>query len=395
MFRLSPISIPSLLLVFLVALPASTGQVQQSGTQPCRNSKSNSPSAAKPDCVESSKPSKRIKVEFEGLKAFPSSDVLKTLREDKAELAEDRMPTQTEIEQATASIKKLLKTRGYYDASLYVAPINDTLLRVVVNEGTRFSIGVISFEGNKEISSDELSAKFQQQLARFSESLKAGYDEDIFDYCHRLLLNSVRARGFLQAQYVKPRITPSGTSLNITVPIEEGPTFKLGKVSFAGASAFSETELEALFPIREGETADGEKIGKWLFEQLRDAYGDKGFIQYTADIEPKFNPNKNSKENGLVDLLITIDEGSRFKVGSISFNGDQLSPLELNSVNALLLLRTGDFFSQKLFDESVKRVNDSGIFEGLDRYKDSTFTTDEETSSVGIVFNLKRKTRGQ
>src|SRR4029453_16718315 len=265
------------------------------------------------------------------------------------------MPTESEIEQTTTSLKKLLKRRGYYDASINVAPISDSLLRIVVNEGTRFSLGLVSFEGNRKISSDELTTKFQAHLARFSEQLKAGYDEDIFEYCHRLLMNSVRAGGYLQAQYMEPRITPSGTSLNITVPIEEGPVFKLGKIKIEGVSAFSQTELESLFPIREGETASSEKIGDWLFGELRDAYSDKGFIQYMADIEPKFRSSPKGSEDGIVDILITIDEGRRFKVGSISFRGDQLSPNELNSMNSLLLLRPGDFYSQQLFDESVRR----------------------------------------
>ena len=87
MCRLSPISIPSLLGVFLFVFTSSTAQVPQSVTQPCVSSKSEAASAAKPECVEASKTIKRVKVEFEGLQAFKSADVLKALREDKAELA--------------------------------------------------------------------------------------------------------------------------------------------------------------------------------------------------------------------------------------------------------------------------------------------------------------------
>lgn len=394
MFRQSPISILSFSILFLFAFQSGTAQVP-SVTQPCANSAPDTASTAKQDCVESTKSIKRIKVEFEGLQAFKASDVLKALREDKVALAEDRMPTEAEIEQATGAIKKLLKRRGYYDASINPALINDSLIRFVVNEGTRFSIGVISFEGNRKLSSDELTAKLQEHLATFAESLKAGYDEEIFDYCHRLLMNSVRARGYLQAQYLEPRITASGTSLNITVPIEEGPIYRLGKLKIEGATAFSPLELKALCPVREGETASGEKLSDWLYTDLRDAYGEKGFIQYTAEIDPTFNRNPNDKEDGTVDILITIDEGKRFKVGSISFRGDQLSPEEMNSLNSLFLLRPGDFFNKGLFEESVKRLNGSGVFDGVDKDKDSTFVTDDEGASVAIVLNVKRKIKGQ
>jgi len=390
MFRLSPTNILSLSVLSLVIFPTSIAQVPQGVAQPCINSKSDTGSVPKPDCAASSKSTKRLTVEFEGLQAFATSDVLKALREDQAALPEDRMPTEAEIEKTTAALKKVFKSRGYYDATINFAPINDSLLRIVVNEGTRFSIGIVSFEGNRKISSDELSAKLQQYLAKFSASLKAGYDEETFAYCHRLLLNSIRSRGYLQAKYLEPRITPSGLSLNITVPIDEGPTYKLGKVTIEGASVFSPTELEALFPIRETEIANAEKIGNWLYEHLRDAYAEKGFIQCTSEIEPKFRSNPKDDEDGIVDFLITIDEGKRFTVGSISFRGDQPSP---NEINSLFLLRPGDFYNQQLFDESVRRLNSSGAFEELDRYKDSSFATNGEDATVAIVFTMKRKAR--
>ncbi len=385
MFRLSPV----MALSFLMVLPSSHAQVP-SPAQPCANVKSESGSVAKPDCVDPTKSAKRVKVEFEGLRAFKVSDVLKALRDDDAKLPDDRLPTESEIDQATAKIKKLLKTRGYYDASITAAPITDSELRFVVNEGTRFSIGLLSFEGNRKITSGELKTNLQQHLDNYAEALKEGYDEDIFDYCHRQLMTFVRARGYLQARYIKPRITPSGTSLNITIPIEEGPTYRLGKVTVEGATAFSKTELESLFPIHNGELADAEKISKWLYEELRNAYGDKGFIQYSAEIEPKFNSSPAGDEDGLVDILITIDEGKRFKVSSIGFRGDQLSPNELTS---LILLRPGDFFNEQLFEESVKRLNGSGTFEELDRDKDSNFATNDEDATVAIVLNVKRKVR--
>jgi Outer membrane protein/protective antigen OMA87 len=398
MFRM----LSTLALGFLIS-PICLGQAVSTQVSPCEQRSSaakstsnlvSQPNTAPTDQSSSTKidgSADRVQIEFEGLRAFPKADVLISFREERVSLAEAKVPCQADIDNASTALKRLLQNRGYMDPSIYGTVVDGVkVVRFVIQEGPRYSFGILSFEGNERISSDELASPLRECLSNYSERTKSGYDREVLDFCHRRLMTFATSRGYLQAKYLEPKISVSGMSVNVTIPIDEGPVYRLGEIKFEGAEAFSPVELEALCPIRRGEVAESEKLAKWLFEDLRAAYGEKGFIQYTAEPQPIFISNPEDKDDNVVDLKVTIDEGKRFKVGSITFRGDTLSPKELNS---MLLLRAGDFYNDQLFAESVRRVNNSGLFENVDRDKDSEFRTDDEGGSVAIVFTLHRKAK--
>jgi len=344
-------------------------------------------SSKKSDCTGD-----RVQFEFEGLHAFTNADVLKSFHEEKVALAEGRVPSEANIDEASSALKHLLQNKGYMDPTIYGTVVgNSKVVRFVVQEGPRYSFGILSFEGNERISTEELTLPLQECLSNYSEKTKSAYDRDVLDFCHRgRLMGFVRSRGYLTAQYVEPKISVSGMSVNVTIPIEEGAVYRLGEIKFEGAETFPPIELVAMCPVKRGEILNGEKIGKWLFEDIRDAYAEKGFIQYTADIQPTFKSDPENKEEGTADITIKIEEGKRFKVGSITFSGD---PLSQNEINSLLLLRAGDIYNHQLFEESVARLNKAGMFEPVDKDKDSVFRTNDEEASVAIVLALHRKSK--
>ena len=155
--------------------------------------------------------SDRIQIEFYGLQAFENSDVLKAFREHQVALSEDRMPTGQAIEQASRVLKDLLKNRGYMDANISGTAVTETkTVRFVVEEGVRYFIGALSFEGNQRISSEELGLNLRQCVTRYAEHTQLGYDRDVFEFCERTLLSFVRGRGYLQAKSSQPGIIARG-----------------------------------------------------------------------------------------------------------------------------------------------------------------------------------------
>ena len=331
----------------------------------------------------------RIHIEFEGLHELTVADVLKAFRDEAVALAEDTMPNDKMLDRASNVLRDLLRNRGHMDASVTATRFFETqTVRFLIEEGTQYEIGALSFEGNKRFSSEELEVPLRQCLQRHSKDGRLDYHRDVFDYCHRSLLVFIRSKGFLQAKYQEPTILTSGTGLNITIPIDEGPLYRLGAIRIEGADAFSTDEVKALFSVARDEVADGDNISKWLFEDLRAAYGEKGFIQYTAEPVPTFRDNPTNKNEGIVDLDVTLDEGKRFKVHSITFSGDALPENEMTS---FLLLRVGDYYSDSLFTESVARLNKTGMFEPIDKDKDVNLRTNDEEASVAIVLTLRKK----
>ena len=75
--------------------------------------------------------------------------------------------------------------------------------------------------------------------------------------------------------------------------------------------------MRSLFPIKDGDIFSREKIGKGL-ENLRKAYGELGYINFTSDSEHRLS----TRTKRLVFLDIDVDEGKQFFVRRIEFQGN-------------------------------------------------------------------------
>ena len=136
----------------------------------------------------------------------------------------------------------------------------------------------------------------------------------------------------------------------VTVPVEEGALYRLGEIKIEGAENLTKEQVRAMLGIQQGDIANGEAIGKWLFEDLKELYGEMGYIQYIAEPEPEFRVVDHAANEGVVDFKVTIEEGQLFRIRSIKFEGSNVSEKELRN---LLLIRAGDVST----NSSSKRVS--------------------------------------
>ena len=112
-----------------------------------------------------------------------------------------------------------------------------------------------------------------------------------------------------------------------------------------------------------------------------------GYIQYTAEPEPMFKSDVQGSE-GVVDLRVVIEEGRRFILGSIKFVGFDVPE---SSLRQLFLIREGEVFNNELFEQSIKKINETNLAISIDKDKDVEFITDEEVGSVGILVKLPKQ----
>ena len=76
--------------------------------------------------------------------------------------------------------------------------------------------------------------------------------------------------------------TPGGQQIVLSVHVDEGLKYNLGKITFKNNRVITNVKaLRALSPIRDGDIFSREKITKGL-ENLRKAYGQYGYINFTA-----------------------------------------------------------------------------------------------------------------
>jgi outer membrane protein insertion porin family len=253
----------------------------------------------------------------------------------------------------------------------------------------------VEFEGNRVFTSEQLRKATAQCYAGRN---REAFDAELLDYClRRDVLDVMRRAGYVRAGFGETRAASPGGVVTVTVPVEEGGLYRVGRITIAGASHFDVGSLRELLPLKRGDIADGPAVGRWADEHLRKKYADEGFIQYEVDIEPEYRGAPGAPE-GVVDLTVTVAEGRRFKLRSVGFEGPADAPLDV--LREALGLREGEFFGQQEYRDAVQRLNryelfdrGGGRFEEVDADRDAEFRHDEETPELDITIHLTE--RGQ
>src|SRR4030095_1703289 len=179
--------------------------------------------------------------------------------------------------------------------------------------------------------------------------------------------------------------------LRVTVPIIEGRIYRIGEMKIEGNSIYSEDAIRAVIGLNKGDIANGEKLGKALFENLKKYYGKQGFIEYTAEPTPTFKDNPQKPDEGIVDFVITIEEGKQFTLRRLEFVGNTFT--RANVLRREALMNEGDIYNQTAWEYSIIKPKQPGYFDPIDKEKDADFKTNEEEANVDI--NLKVTERGR
>jgi outer membrane protein assembly factor BamA len=247
---------------------------------------------------------------------------------------------------------------------------------------------ILDFEGNKIVPKTELLAVANKCLAGYSGTEN---EDQTLEYCLFRVTRFLFAKGYLQAQLGKPRQEQNENGSRTVVSVNEGALFRLGAVEIDGSRVMAPSQIREMFELRSGDVANGDSIAEWLYERVKKVYGNLGHIQYTAEVQPKFH-RKDGASEGVVDLAVTVDEGSAFTIAAIKFVGNENVPREV--LLREMSIRKGDVYSQDQFDESLMRLSQSGQFETIDPDKDVDWKEDQGAPRVSMTIHLKKRVAG-
>jgi outer membrane protein insertion porin family len=345
----------------------------------------------KPKCepesdTQQNKDQDQVTVEFKGLYALDDLNVRERLEKGGIVFSKTRMPDSETTNKAAGLLKEMLESQGYLQATIAVrSNAEDRAVKFTVDQGPRLPIADIKFAGNRIFSSHDLAASMEECVADNQEWSDSGHAPQAVEYCLRRVTNFMRNQGYLQASLGEPenQITPNG--LAITIPVKEGTLYRFGEIKIEGAEAFTVGQLRSSFAFGRGDTANGGALGKWAYEDLKKLYGNLGYIEFTTEINPEFKAAHDGSNEGVVNISITVDEGKRFRLRSIKFEGRNLPEKELRK---LFPMNDGDAYSQQLFEAGIKKLNETGGLEFVDADKNCDFKTDEEEDTVTIVIKV-------
>lgn len=357
-------------------------------------------------------------LQFEGLKSVPESDVLKAFRERRVGVSKESIYDPVKARNAIRVLKELLAARGHPNATIEEkrdeVSATSTALTFVINEGERVRVVEIQFEGNTVFSDSKLRGAMK--LVKEAGLMTRIKGQDILDrekleFDLRHVDNYIRSKGYLQVRHGEPRVESVGPrrtgfpilplpflssvdeGLRVTVPIVEGKIFRIGEMKIEGNSIFSEEAIRGIVGLNKGDIANGEKIGKALFENLKKYYGQQGFIEYTAEPTPTFKDNPQKPDEGIVDFVITIEEGKQFSLRRLEFIGNTFT--RDNVLRREVLLNEGDIYNQSAWEYSIIKLNQLGYFDPIDKDKDADYKTNDEEATVDLTLKVAERGRQQ
>lgn len=243
---------------------------------------------------------------------------------------------------------------------------------------------VLDFEGNKIFAKQELLGRANKCLDKWT----ASYETDQLDYCLHVVRTHMASKGYLQARFEKTLYEQTDGVQKALIPVVEGPLYRVAKIDVNGAKVLSAAQILDMINLNPGDIADGKKLGDAIFERVKEAYGNLGYIQYTAEIVPTFQV-KEKAEEGVVDFAINVDEGDQFKIRSIKFAGGDKRTIDM--LRRELMVRDGEIYNFDLLQKSITRMNNTGLFDQIDPDRDVDYQTDKEAPLLDLTIKLKKK----
>ncbi len=286
----------------------------------------------------------------------------------------------------TAIMKKYVD-RGFafIDLDLSVDTNNETKLSTVtvsVNEGTRWKIKDIIFEGNtrtsdstlrRQLVSDERSIFsrgdfLEQNLALDMQAIELYYqdmgylDVDVYDVSTQL------------------RASNDLNELTITFYLNEGPQWFFGGIEFSGNTLYTEKELA--YPIKHeiGDPLNYSKIQQQLMASA-DIYYDEGYIY--NQINPVATRDDEKKT---VSYSVQIQEFPKAVVSEIRVLGNTKTRdyVILREVD----LKIGESFSKSKLISSLSNIYNTGLVSDV---TSDLLQTNDGSGSVIVNFTIEEK----
>ncbi len=167
-----------------------------------------------------------------------------------------------------------------------------------------------------------------------------------------------RAKGYYNTTVTAQVSYPDPEHAELRFAITEGDKIFIKKISFVGNKTFTNSDLEDVIEssaknwlswLTEGGLMKQEMINQDV-ARLGSFYNNHGFL------EVKLATPKVVQEGDWLYITFTIDEGPRYRVGTISFEGDLIA--DKQTLRNMTSLQNQNFFNRQVLREDILKLTD-------------------------------------
>ncbi|MEM6538348.1 MAG: outer membrane protein assembly factor BamA [Pseudomonadota bacterium] len=291
----------------------------------------------------------------------------KRVKEDKiteeVQLAARSVFTRAKVQADVQRIIEVYRRTGRFAAVVTpkVTPLEQNRVDVIyeIDEGPKTGVAKVNFIGNEAFASNQLRGVILTKESRWWRFFgsNSNYDPDRLEYERDLLRQFYARNGYADFQVVSAvaELTPDRKDFFITFSVDEGPQYTVGDVRVKTTlDRLDENVLEAIVPIKAGQTFDGDKV-KTATESITFATGSLGYA--FVDVRSRLERNPDARS---VDVIFQVNEGPRVYVDKINIKGNTRTLDKV--IRREIRLAEGDAFNRVLVDRSEARMRSLQYF---------------------------------
>ncbi|HRT67327.1 MAG TPA: outer membrane protein assembly factor BamA [Bacteroidota bacterium] len=320
-----------------------------------------------------------------------TKDLMKEVQKNKGEILSNY---------DTMLIKKRLK-EAYNKEGLAFAQISPEVrytdlenyvdLYLFIDEGTKFKVHSITFEGNSHFSDKKLAKAFKKTKTKdwwqFWRSAK--FDEKKYQEDKKLLDEFFKKNGSIDGEIISDSVSYDMKKgwVNILINVKEGNQYFVRNIDFEGNTIYPDELLRNRLNFKKGDVYDAEKFKKNLEgnEEQSDAaslYLDNGYLQ------ARFIPNEVHVASDSVDIKVYVYEGQRFKIGKVDIVGNTKTKDKV--IRRELFTMPGDYFDRSAVIRSIRALGLLNYF-NPEKLQPNVAPSKIDNTSVDIVYNVEER----
>jgi outer membrane protein insertion porin family len=333
------------------------------------------------------------KITFEGDDEIDEEDI-----DEKVTLEVGSVLSENDVRSQIPKIRDVYAEEGYFLAKvsykLIPLPNNQVEVRYDIVEGPEVSVRRIQFVGNDHLTDDDLLGFMRTHPTSIMSLVSSNdtFKRDFFEEDTLRIQALYYDRGYLNVQVAPPRIeiTADRQQIDITVPIQEGPRFKIGRLRVIeqNESGQDVDPLGGRRVVREKiETDPGEWFSRTKLtegiERITRHYRDAGYAK--AEVTPD---TELDLEKRLVHLTVGIRRGPECHIERIEIQGNDKTRDKV--LRREVIITEGEKYSQTKLEYSKERMTALGYFERVDMSE----ADGSEPDGLVITYEVKERPTG-
>lgn len=316
-------------------------------------------------------------------------------KDDFKDLIDIKAFTILDVAAAKRNEKKILDKyveKGFFLAEVKheVRPVDsegkEVDLVFVIAEHAKVMVKEIIFLGVQKVPQDELKSVMGTQEGGYLSFLtsQGTYREELFQRDLQIIQMAYFDRGFINVRVDKPIVTlsPDKRFITITIRIEEGETYNVGKLDFSGDLLVSKEILHRLMSSKENTTFNRSLLAKDI-QAITDVYYDSGHAY--ANITPVTAVNAEAKT---IDLTFDVQKGPKVYIERIDIVGNTKTRDKV--IRRQLRVYEGELFNGTGMRRSKEKATALGFFESVE----VTHKPGSDGEHVVVQVEVKEKSTG-